>query len=359
MNLHRYISLLTVMLTVSGIASSPPATASDQIVGIQGSVTIQGEGDRDFHPVHIVRILHYGDLIRLGRGAAVEILCANNTAQRIDLAGLYGVGEICPDSQGQRFNTRGRNPDDFLAFLIGRVTYATQIWQANPLLRWNPVAGATRYEVQVIAGDETIWQESVAGTEVRYAGPALEPGETYKLLVTAIDTQGTEQPHTLVLRRLDEIQVAELQRTIAQLDLEEFSEAGKVIALANIYQSVAQPNADPPDGSGLVLEAIPELAAIATNSQTPYVHRLLGDLYLQIGLLDQSARHYQETLNLTTLFADPSEWTAAQVGLANIAGAKGDRTMAGRSLRLARVGYTILGDMERVELVEQWLSRLT
>ena len=88
------------------------------------------------------------------------------------------------------------------------------------------------------------------------------------------------------------------------------------------------------------------------------MHRLLGDLYLQVGLLEVAAVSYQEAVNLAQAADDPYNQAPAQVGLANLAAAKGDRTAARQWLRLAREAYVMSEDIRQVELVDQWLRKL-
>ena len=173
------------------------------------------------------------------------------------------------------------------------------------------------------------------GTEVRYGGEALEPDRNYQLEVRAEDGQD-RAPAYLVMRRLDEAQMAAVQTAVAQLDEADLSAEGKALALAWIYLQAAEPNTSPPDGAGLVLAAIPALEAVAPQSATPYVHWLLGDLYLQGGLL-----------------------AAARVGLANIAATRGDLLTAELQLRQARLSYAWLADGDRLAQVKDWLDMLS
>ena len=292
----------------------------------------------------------------------VTVLCQNGVSGT--RTRLFGLADVCPDSVSPRYSQAGRGEDDFQAFLEGEFVYASQVFEGNPRLRWNPMAGATTYHVQmwdcgraVFNCTAVIWEATVEGTEVRYGGEALELDRNYQLEVRAEDGPG-QAPAYLTMRRLGEAQMAAVQAAVAQLDEADLSAEGKALALAWIYLHAAEPNTSPPDGAGLVLAAIPALEAVASQSATPYVHRLLGDLYLQGGLLAAARQAYQATLDLTEGSADLASRAAARVGLANIAATEGDRLTAELQLRQARLSYAWLADGDRLAQVEEWLAVL-
>ena len=279
---------------------------------------------------------------------------------------LFGLADVCPDSVSRRHSLGGRGEDDFQAFLEGEFEYASQVLTGNPNLRWNPVAGVMTYHVQMRECGQAVfncsttvlWEETVEGTAVGYDGKVLEPGRNYQFEVMAGDEPG-QAPAYLTMRRLDEAQMAAVQANAAQLDETDLSAEGQALALASIYLAAAEPATLPPDGAGLVLAAIPLLEAVAPESATPYVHRLLGDLYLQAGLLVAAQEAYQTTLELTATFEDLASRAAARVGLANIAVTRGDRLSAEQQLRQARISYASLAAGDRLAQVEMWLDSLS
>ena len=361
MNVEK-IFFVTSMITLIGSIALPNAKASDQIIEAQGNVSIKRNGDSQYRSVSVGAILRNGDLIRPNPGAKVKIRCTNNTLWRV-LAGVpSGLGVGCPDSVALRYNGRGRGGCDFLAFLNNRCLYTTQVLAASPDLRWNPVAGVTRYQVQVVNGNEVIWQQMAEATATHYGGTELQPNVNYQLLVTTVDRPDHQRTFRLTLQRLDETKTAVLQMAIAQIDSPELSPEARAIALASIYQEVEQSataSSQVSNPSGLVWEAIATLEPLVfSGNSTPYVHRLLGDLYLEVGLLELATPRYRSAINLAQEASDCQNQASAAVGLANIAAAQGDRRAAGRWLRQAREGYALLGDTRQVELVDQWLHKL-
>ena len=77
-----------------------------------------------------------------------------------------------------------------------------------------------------------------------------------------------------------------------------------------------------------------------------------------MGLLEAAIPRYQKAIDLAQAADDPLNQALAQVGLANIAAAKSDRTAAGQWLRQAREKYAMSEDTRQVELVDQWLHKL-
>jgi len=355
MKFYRLISLSTVVWIMGAIA---PALAANQIIELQGSVAIKRKGASQYQSASVGAAINLGDLIRPAQGARVKVRCYNNTVWSVPAEVESGLGAGCPDSVAAR-SLDARGGDDFLEFLAQRYVYATQVSEANPLLRWQVMPNTVQYQIQVMAGDQQLWETTVEGnnTVIRYAGEPLKSDVDYQLVVTAIAPQGTRTKTILFFRRLAEPET--VTTTAAQITAQDMSDEAKAIALAALYQDVAQPNTDPPANRGLIFEAIPKLeAVVAQGSPTPYVHRLLGDLYLQVGWLESAEQRYQEAIALAHLAQDRPDWAAAQVGLASIAAARDDQPMARRWLQGAKVGYGLLNENVQVESIEQWLDKL-
>lgn len=354
MKFYRLILISTMVWIMGAIA---PALAASQIIEIQGSVAIKRKSASQYQLVSVGAAINLGDLIRPEHGARVKVRCHDNTVWSVPAELESGLGAGCPDSVAAR-SLDARGGDDFLDFLAQRYIYATQISEANPLLRWQVIPNTAQYRVQVMAGEQQLWETTVernSNPVIRYAGEPLKFNLDYQLVVTAIAPQGTQTKTTLLFRRLAEI----VTTTAAQIIAQDMSDEAKAIALAGLYQDVAQLNTDPPANRGLIFEAIPRLeAVVAQGSPTPYVHRLLGDLYLQIGWLESAEQRYQEAIALAHLAQDRQDWAAAQVGLASIAAIRDEQTAARQWLQGAKVGYKLLNEADHVEVIDQWLSKL-
>jgi tetratricopeptide (TPR) repeat protein len=290
---------------------------------------------------------------------------ANNRFTHPTRTRVFGLADVCPDCASNRYSDDPRGEDDFLLFLANRFEYASQVQVGNPELRWDGVPGVTTYQVQVwdcgqavYDCTEMLWEAAVEGTAIAYCGEPLMPGRNYELRV--MGEQGAESDEAfLMLRRLEEAQAAAISQSIAALEAETLlSGEARQLAVAEQLLAVAAPDTLPPEGVGLVLEAIAALETVAPESETPYLHRLLGDLYLQAGLLTEAQEAYEQTLSLTPRGNDRANRAAAQVGLANIAAAQEDLGAAALWLRQARVSYLLFNDAERAEQVQDWLTQV-
>lgn len=356
MKFYCLISISAVVWIMGAIA---PALAASQIIEIQGSVAIKRKSASQYQSVSVGAAINLGDLIRPAHGARVKVRCYDNTVWSVPAELESGLGAGCPDSVATR-SLDARGGDDFLEFLAQRYVYATQVSEVNPLLRWQAILNTAQYRVQVMAGEQQLWKTTVEGNSnpvIRYTGELLKSDVDYQLVVTAIAPQGTQTKTTLLFRRLAETEI--VTTTAAQITAQDMSDEARAIALAALYQDVAQLNTDPPANRGLIFEAIPKLeAVVAQGSPTPYVHRLLGDLYLQVGWLESAEQRYQEAIALAHLAQDRQDWAAAQVGLASIAAARDEQTAARQWLQGAKVGYKLLNEADQVEVIDQWLGKL-
>lgn len=236
----------------------------------------------------------------------------------------------------------------------------------NTLLQWRPFPDASTYTLRINACDDEgfcdqgqVWQQMIDQVSPRYDGAALQSERTYQLSLTTVDNQGRSQTATLRFRRISEAEISRIQTEIAALESQDLSPDAKAIAQSDIYESIAQPNTRTPADIGLVFEAIAELEdAIGQGSQTPYLYRLLGDSYLQVGLLESAKTSYAAALDYAQSPVNASDRAAAQVGLANIAAAQGQLNEAEAWLQRAKIGYTLLGDIPRVENLQNYLEAL-
>ncbi len=360
------IGIVTISVGVMIAIAPLKAIALGRIIEADGDVSVRQNGESDYEPVSIGTIIETGDLIWPERQVNVTVRCLiDNTNWFVPSGVSSGLGVGCPTTTRQ-FNVRGRGESDFLDFLNQRFIYATQVIGNKPVLRWNPVSNETRYIVQVEPYDpradlseNVIWEQVVSSTSVRYQGPEFDLSTDYRMVVLADVGKGLQPISSLRFQRVAHDTAAQIKSVVKETESQGLSAEAEAIVLADIYQSVANTNTQPPDDSGLVFDAIPPLeAAVAEGSKIPYIHRLLGDLYLQVRLLDDAERRYRNVLEFAQVVRDGVDRAAAQVGLANIAADKGHRREAEIWLERARVSYTILGDTQQLRNVVDWLDKL-
>jgi hypothetical protein len=369
MNCNRIIWISLLCVGFSAIAT--PVYAADQIIEVRGSVSIKRRNQSRYQPVSVGAILTLGDLIRPATGARVKVRCNNDSIWAVPAGIESGLGAGCPESVASRnFNSRGgQQIDDFLTFLNHSFTPSTRVLNTTPILRWAAIPNATTYRIQIKENIshtfppdyrllwETTTSEPIAQYPQSQTEP-LQPGQDYQLIINATTPSGRITTK-LIFRVITPEQTIATTTNRDRLQSQDLSDEAKAIALVALYQQLAQPNTDPPADRGLLLEALPPLEAlIAAKTQTPYIHRLLGDTYLQLGWFDLAQSRYQTALELAQSEGDRQDSAAAQVGLACIAAARQDLVRARSRLQDAKRGYRRLEDTEQVKRIEQWIETL-
>jgi len=217
-------------------------------------------------------------------------------------------------ADGSLFNpTRSvPNDDSFPEVLSPR---KTRLLSGTPLLRWVPVTDETRYRITV-RGPKLEWSEVVSGTEIRYppSAPALQPGVFYRLIVEMKTGSSSAEPRNAfepgnafgfaVLDKQAKERVIAEQIRIEALGL---SKKATQFLVANIYAA-----------HDLNAEAIEWLEDESRVSDSSAVERLLGDLYLKIGLPRQAESRYLKSLERSSKEKDSIGEMLAHLALARI-----------------------------------------
>ncbi|MEM9215905.1 MAG: hypothetical protein AAGD25_16370 [Cyanobacteria bacterium P01_F01_bin.150] len=373
------IASIASIASIAPIASTP-AQAADRIIEIRnGSASVTKVTGRGYS-ARVGTLLWVGDRLYPEPGTVVVVRCDNGTVREIRY--VAGLGTICPDSTGTRTSDVGRGGVDFLELLFGDFRYATQVIDASPILQWNPVAGATAYQVVVFQGDGLLWQETVEETQVLYGGEPLELAQSYEVYIRAMADDTELSIFRLLLRRLEQDKTDAVVAMAEALNDYRLTDEARALALAQIYLEVVKSlegepeegaeQKDPPESSGLILDAIAALEPIVeAGTETAFTHQLLGDLYLQIGLINQAQAQYEQVLELTWQQGSLATRAAGWMGLANAMAAYasefaelGDTeaeaeayVKAREYLEFAVINYRTF-DREWAEWIEeQWLSK--
>ncbi|MGF1515038.1 MAG: tetratricopeptide repeat protein [Elainellaceae cyanobacterium] len=320
--------------------------------GVNGPYEVADEGDI-FGPQDA--------LLVMSTGVRVEVRCPNNSRGRPPVAGApSGARVVCPDVRAAR---RSRDENDFLALNRGDFPYVTRLIASPRELRWPGFgtknigaaeSGAAAYRVAIQSPDgETLWQTESRATRVAYDGPALLPGETYALVVTA----GDEEP---VCEDEARRQLACFWTALALLDDDALAELGSLedqfgdtddgsiaIALAYRYEAL-----------GLYWRVMDGLGPLVRREQAAGVYGLLGEVYLRSGWVAEAEEFYERSLRLAEDAGDGETRLAALVGLAKVAAWRWEPAVAAgylwRSLGVAGERR----DLARADVIVQWLRRL-
>lgn len=218
----------------------------------------------------------------------------------------------------------------------------------HPTLRWQGINGPVVYTITLQSNDH-LQRPTVAvvGTELPYpsAWPALQAGGDYRLIVetgtTSIaDMAANEEGFTLLagesaarLRSLD----ARLQER-----KQELSEAGLALLRAELYLNHDQ-------RFPLHSEAAEILRGVAGGDQIPAIQKLLGKIYLEMGLFTEAERALQQALQQAKAAGLPEFEADAEFGLGMVACLRANKAQAVAHWQVAQDKYSKSGLVEHAQ----------
>lgn len=357
---------VAVLIGLSSIATTALAASNrisnGQIIHTSGEVQLERQDGRIIRPT-VGTLMYPGDKLRTAQNGQLTIQCADlgiksiapsenqlNScllASKKSKSGCSADLIKCPD--------RG---DDKITWNSAPIPYIisprnTKLLNNKPILRWNPVAGATSYKLSLREnGAKLNWEMTVSGTEALYPGePALKPSVSYKLIVeanTGASSENAVGEGDIEFSLLDESEVQRVKGEVGAIDKQVPNESAKTLAISSIYLN-----------TDLIAEAIDDLEnLLKTGVETPPIYRSLGDLYLEkLQLVPQAAFYYSKAINAAKP-DDIEELTAARYGLGQVHSAMRNNLEAMGYLRLAKDGFQSLGDLGMVEKVEKQLRDL-
>jgi tetratricopeptide (TPR) repeat protein len=357
---------VAVFIGLSSIATTTLAASNrisnGQVIHTSGEVQLERQNGQIVRPTAGTRI-YPGDKLRTAQNGQLTIQCAD-----------LGIKSIAP-SENQLNScllAKKRSKSDCSADLIkcpdrgdDKITWNsapipyiisprnTKLLNNKPILRWNPVAGATSYKVSLREnGAKLNWEMTVSGTEAVYPGePALKPGASYKLIVetnTGISSENAVGEGDIEFSLLDESEVNKVKSEVGAIDKQVPNESAKKLAISTIYLN-----------TNLIAEAIDNLEnLLKTGVETPPIYSTLGDLYLErLQLIPQAEFYYSKAINAAKP-DDIEELTAARYGLGQVHSSMRNDREAMEYLRIAKDGFQSLGDLPMVEKVEKQLRDL-
>jgi hypothetical protein len=342
-------------------AQTPDANARNDIglhmiVALQGQVAIKRKGWSAFVSARLGTTLQRGDLLRLEGASQAKVVCADLT---ISDAPRELSGVPCPATRpiliylGDKVTvTRGYGEGDFPRVLAPR---KTKLLNPRPTLRWTPIAGATQYKVMVrgqnARSQNPYWNAYVpSGAKLDYpaGAPPLEADTDYKLIVSAGGRQSDEEAEPglgFALLKSDKAKdVRDAEKKIHALGL---PDAPTRLLIAYLYSAY-----------DLNAEAIEQLEGVSESLQEPAPARLLGALYLAIGLSRQAEKYYLRALEFSRKVNDEEGQAIAHKELGRIYDeALGARNDAARHFESALILYKNLGDQQTAGRIEEKLAK--
>jgi hypothetical protein len=326
------------------------------IVALQGQLDMKRKGWSAFTPARLGTTLQRGDLLRLEGSSQAKVVCAGLTVSDVprDLGGVP-----CPATRpiliylGDKVTaTRGYDEGVFPRVIAPR---KTKLLNPRPTLLWMPVAGATGYNIivrgQNARGQNPYWKTDVpSGAKLDYpaGAPPLEADTDYKLIVSAGGRQSDEEAEPglgFALLKSDRAkEVRDAEKKIRALGL---PDAPTRLVVAYLYAAY-----------DLNAEAIEQLEGIPETLQEPAPARLLGALYLAIGLSRHAEKHYLRALEFSRNVNDEEGQALAHKELGRIYDeALGARNAAIRHFEAALNWYKKLGDQQMASHIEEKLAK--
>ena len=264
------------------------------VVSVEGKISVKRKGWNGYAQVVFGTSLRPGDLLRLNDSSRLKLVCSDLTIHDIS-AGLSGVP--CETSRsvlrmpdGSMINsTRGWLADGSFPLVLS--PRKTKLLSSNPVLRWTAVEGVPAYTV-IVRGSNLQWVSQVhSATEIAYPknAPQLEPGVDYKLIVETTHQSSTREPGLglgfSILQSAERKNVLALEKQIEDLGV---GDSPTQFLIAHLYAD-----------HGLKAEAIQKLQVISQEFKVAAVARLLGDLYINVGLTRQAEASYLNAIDLS------------------------------------------------------------
>jgi hypothetical protein len=332
------------------------------IAEVQGRVEVKRAGWHNFVRAAVGMLVKNGDLLQLAERASAKVTCADLSVRNVSERSYRvrcGSNSPVMRFKGARYS-RLRTGNAIATFPVLISPRMTKLLDPRPTLRWTPMNGATSYRVSIMRGSVEHWAQEVTGvTELKYpeGAPPLVPGVTYKAVISVgLRNTGEEGAPNLGFAVLSQEQargVREAENKIRELRL---SETATKLLIANLYATwgVNQENLRD-DTWALSAEAIELLEGASPEAA---VLRLLGDLYLSLGLADLAEARHLRALKAAEAAGDTQGEALAQFALGRIYTVRLNSDEAARRFQAARELFQSFGDAVSAEKAASELAEL-
>ncbi|MBW4444164.1 MAG: hypothetical protein KME10_23650 [Plectolyngbya sp. WJT66-NPBG17] len=370
---------LLLGITCILLTATPVFAQTALIDSATGNVLLKRRTWSDFLPTGINTALDEQDQIRVTNGSRVRVTCPNHRNPSWTSEQPTGVRRLCGGwglvkSRGTQAAAVLGGADASIPYLLS--PRHTLLLSNTPTFRWNAVPEAKQYTIQLKSPKGIIWETNTQATQISFAGtPTLQSGVAYSLIVKASNGKSSDQDGTANQRSTDLdfriLRPSEAETVKAEVAaIVQSSTTPEVIALrlANYYGNYVLPNSaiqayglsDPLfETYSLTTDGINILEAqLKQGKASSILHRALGNLYWQIGLVQPAISHYTQALSLIRSSQDLEEWTLAHYTLGQIYTATNSTTNALNAYQQARIGFLFLGDTQRAGALERRIDKL-
>ncbi len=263
--------ILVLLFTVSAFAATPFAPPADDapvglVTSVKGAVQILRAGQSKPVPAKMADLIGPNDHVITGAGAEATILsCGDSRSARLQplgeiilttLAMVVNKGKLLDDRKiaGCRLpstlalSAASKQQAGLSRLRTGSVVKlrtpveGVYVSEAHPKFSWEPVEGATKYEVRVQnREEEVLFKTTVTGTSFTYPsdGPPLEPGQKYWWRLIAFGSDGAPSMAGTFFQTLPAAQAKDFK--LAEADLKKQvaanpKDTGPRILLAFLYE---------------------------------------------------------------------------------------------------------------------------
>lgn len=344
------ILFLITFIFLAACQPAPPPVLPNMLVEVAGKAQVLRKGRSDWVPITLGAELQPGDILFVSRQAAV--FCGNETQWKTS-------PKLVPDNKNYTVTcSEGRVPFPEPGTSLARgdesnehIPYAVSprsgfVLNDQPTLRWDLVPGVETYTVTLESYGETRPLVSVSGNVLSYPSqwPSLQAGVDYGLKVEGEvprTDEGEIDGEGFSLLADDKAQQVRLFSD--RLHERGLSSPSEALLLAHLYLH---------EEYNLHSEAVELLLAVPDGDQIVAIQRLLGQTYLEMGLLHEATDAYTQTLALAEDANLPEAQANAHLGLSCV---HADKEEASSHREDAEALYKQMGWAE--EDVEALLAR--
>lgn len=322
---------------------TPTPVPLNLLVELRGMVEIKrvGAGWKDYLPASFGMLVKRGDLLKTDAQARASVFCSSISLEPIPSNHEGGIPcrgpiEVIKRKESNIVPLKGENLH-LIPYIIS--PRRTKLMTTNPVLKWNPVSGATTYTVMV-RGDGLEWKTEVTATEMVYPpnAPRLVPGKIYKLIVVGGGYSSEEEKTPgLGFSLLSPEEAEEVRAEESKIKGLTLKDTAIHFIIGHLYAS-----------KELHSEAIAELEPLSAEIEEPAVYRALGDLYLEVRLYSYPQEHYAQALELSREGEDKEGEAAALAGLGLAYYGDRNNAEALNCLQMALAIYEEIGDVEKI-----------
>jgi hypothetical protein len=223
-------------------------------------------------------------------GLKVEQLDGQNSAPPVPcLSSPAGVANVVGDKIidiPRKQGDKGQN--NFPSIISPR---NTKLIDARPRLSWTSVAGASNYTVKIQSLDGELWKQKIpaqSGAQIQEielpAEVILKPDVDYQLIVETEGRSSEESKDTNISFRLL-TDVREIQNAVREITNQTTEGDTRTFLIASLYAA-----------RDLNYDALQLLKSKASFGDSPEALRLVGDLYIKMGLLRLAEKQFLELL---------------------------------------------------------------